>query len=331
MKSYKKLYKIAVTTGDKEGIGFEVTTKALARISQSLKKSRCLFFIFRHVSQEEKQPQLFKTIDKKWRRLTFYDLETALNFFVRTKKNSLAENLLVDLALRTSEAEWVAQAALACKEKKLDALITGPISKKVTSTLPHKPLGHTGIFRQLFPDKKLHMSFIGKDFNVVLATDHQPLAKIEAILKKEGLADVLANAQRLKKLIGSNKKIALLGFNPHSGEGGLIGDIEKTLFLKLSKNVTKNVIGPLVPDAAFLKKNWKLYSVFVCLYHDQGLIPFKMHHGQDSGVHLTLGLPFVRTSVDHGTAADLFNKNVANANSMLEAIKLAMMLTTQGV
>ena len=98
---------------------------------------------------------------------------------------------------------------------------------------------------------------------------------------------------------------------------------EKRLFKKLPKDAD----GPLVPDAAFLKKNWSKYSLFVCLYHDQGLIPFKMHHGQDSGVHLTLGLPFIRTSVDHGTAVDLFNKNLANYASMLEAIKLNIQLT----
>ena len=118
------------------------------------------------------------------------------------------------------------------------------------------------------------------------------------------------------------KKIAVLGLNPHAGEGGLIGNLEKTLFARLPKGV----VGPLVPDAAFLKKNWPLYSIFVCLYHDQGLIPFKMQHGQDSGAHLTLGLAFVRTSVDHGTAVDIFNKNVANPNSMLEAIKLNIQL-----
>ena len=88
----------------------------------------------------------------------------------------------------------------------------------------------------------------------------------------------------------------------------------------------KNIDGPISPDAAFLEKNLQRYSVFLCLYHDQGLIPFKSHHGQQSGVHITMGLPFVRTSVDHGTAADIFNKNRANPNSMCEAILLNLKL-----
>lgn len=318
MKLYKK---IAITTGDKDGIGFEVAAKALSQLQSSIKKNRALFFIFRHKTHEKTQPQFFKLIDKTWSRLTFDSLDKALAFLANTQK-SLPDNLLIDLSLVISEAEWVVQAARACGQKKLTSLVTGPLSKKISTRLPQKPLGHTGIFRQIFPAANLFMAFVGKDFNVMLATDHIPLCEAEARLKKRGLADALKAAEQLQGLLKSKKKIAVLGFNPHAGEGGLIGNLEKTLFARLPSNT----IGPLVPDAAFLKKNWKLYSVFVCLYHDQGLIPFKMQHGQDSGAHLTLGLAFVRTSVDHGTAIDLFNKNIANPNSMLEAIKLNIQL-----
>ena len=95
--------------------------------------------------------------------------------------------------------------------------------------------------------------------------------------------------------------------------------------IKLNKGKL-NIKGPLVPDAAFLKSNWGKFSVYLCPYHDQGLIPFKAIHGQDSGVHVTLGLPFVRTSVDHGTAKEIFGKNIANPNSMKEALLLAVRL-----
>ena len=83
---------------------------------------------------------------------------------------------------------------------------------------------------------------------------------------------------------------------------------------------------PMVPDVAFSKDNWQKYSFYVCPYHDQGLIPFKMINGNDTGVHITAGLPFIRTSVDHGTAKDIFNKNRANPGSMVDAIKLAINL-----
>lgn len=313
--------KVAITSGDKDGVGFEVTAKALLEIPPSIKKNKAIFFLFRHKNQDKLQRQYFKQLDKVWLRLTFNDMSSALSF-VNSSKNSMPDNVLLDLALSESAAAWVVEASLACKHKLLDSLVTGPLSKKTTSALPNKPLGHTGIFRDLFPKKKFFMAFIGKDFNVVLATDHIPLANVEKYLLKNTLKEVLSASLRLRKLLKSNKPIAVLGLNPHAGENGLIGDTENKLFLRLPKNV----VGPIVPDAAFLKKNWPKYSMFVCLYHDQGLIPFKLHHGQESGVHLTLGLPFVRTSVDHGTAYDLFNKNQADPRSMLEAIQLNLKL-----
>lgn len=319
MKPYKK---IALTTGDKNGIGFEVAAKALSQIPASIKKNKALFFLFRHKTQEKTQPRYFKLLDARWLRLSFTSLQDALSF-LNSVNNRVPDNALIDLCLDSGEADWVVESALACKHRLMDALVTGPLSKKLTAALPKKALGHTGIFRQIFPQKKLFMCFVGSDFNVILNTDHMPLAEVEKHLKKNGLRDVLRAAKDFKKIFKSDKKIALLGFNPHSGESGLIGSLEKRLFSRLPVDFD----GPLVPDAAFLKKNWNKYSAYVCLYHDQGLIPFKMHHGQDSGVHLTLGLPFVRTSVDHGTANDIFNKNIANSSSMLDAIGLALKLT----
>jgi 4-hydroxythreonine-4-phosphate dehydrogenase len=109
----------------------------------------------------------------------------------------------------------------------------------------------------------------------------------------------------------------------------LIGNTEERVHLPVleaARGRGLKVEGPLVPDAAFFKENWAKYSVFVANYHDQGLIPFKMIHGQESGIHITLGLPFVRTSVDHGTAKNIFGKNKADARSMKLAIDWALKL-----
>jgi 4-hydroxythreonine-4-phosphate dehydrogenase len=168
------------------------------------------------------------------------------------------------------------------------------------------------------------MAFIGNHFNVLLATDHVALSKVEKSLIRSDLKSALSASLALKDLLKSKKPIGLLGLNPHAGERGIIGHFE----LKYLKNLSnKNFNGPLVPDAAFLKKNWSKYCVYLCLYHDQGLIPFKMQHGQDSGVHITMGLPFVRTSVDHGTAIDIYNQDLANPQSMRDAILLNLKLT----
>lgn len=312
---------VALTTGDIDGVGLEVSLKALSQMTASIKKSGALFFIFRDHKQHLIQKKYFTLLDRTWLRLQFDSLEKAL-VFVRATKNSLPDNAIIDLSLNSSPAEWVYEATLACAKKSLDSLVTGPLSKKLTARLPKKPIGHTGIFRQIFPKNTFFMSFIGQDFNVVLATDHQPLTTVEKTLSKKLLTSVFAATKKLQRMTRSRKKIAVLGLNPHSGEGGLIGRFEKRLMSRLPAGI----VGPLSPDAAFLKKNWSRYSFFICLYHDQGLIPFKMHHGQESGVHLTLGLPFVRTSVDHGTAYELFNKDLADSRSMLEAIKLNLML-----
>ena len=183
-------------------------------------------------------------------------------------------------------------------------------------------MGHTGAFRSLIPNAQLHMAFAGTEFNVLLASDHLPIENVPGYLTKKKISAAIHAAREFKKLLGLKSKIALLGLNPHAGESGLIGNFEKKFLLDLPKDI----VGPLVPDAAFLKSNWKKYALFICLYHDQGLIPFKMIHGQDSGVHITMGLPFLRTSVDHGTAFDIYNKNKANHASMLDAIKLNLKL-----
>jgi 4-hydroxy-L-threonine phosphate dehydrogenase PdxA len=323
-KFYKNLNKIALTTGDQKGIGLEVAAKALADLKLNSKKSNSLVFLYRHLEQQSSQPQYFKLIDRHYARMTFENLTNALGFLNSLKSQSqLPKNCLIDLALTSSEAHWVFDSAVACASKKLTSMVTGPLSKAKSSELVGKPLGHTGIFRQLFPKTPMHMAFIGNSFNVLLATDHIALSEVESALKFGAFKTALSNSVHLRKLLNDRRKIGVLGLNPHSGEGGLIGKSEKVLFAKLNKRIFD---GPLVPDAAFLKELRSKYSVLVCLYHDQGLIPFKAEHGQDSGVHVTTGLSFVRTSVDHGTAFDLYNKNLANHHSMRDAILLNLKL-----
>jgi len=312
--------KIAITTGDPNGIGFEVTAKALAHLGP---QKNVVFFVFRDQQQHLVQKQYFKLLDKQFLRLTFLNLTSALHFFeILKKQKTIPKNVLFDLALDTSAAHWVLDAANACGEKKFSGLVTGPLSKTLVKKAGFSFMGHTGAFRKLYPKASMHMAFKGDKFNVLLASDHIALEKIPSFLDKKAIQTAIKAAQNFKKLIGSNKKIAILGLNPHAGESGLIGNFEK----KFLSTLPLDVVGPLVPDAAFLKANWNKYAVFICLYHDQGLIPFKVVHGQDSGVHITMGLPFVRTSVDHGTAFDIYNKNLANHASMLDAINLNLNL-----
>lgn len=308
--------RIALTTGDSNGIGLEVTLKALAKLGP---QKGIQFLIWREDSAYASKE--IKKLDKKFKRITVESLSEALK---------IHGNYLIDIASDLSPAHWVEETAKACMKNQLQGMATAPLSKVTIKKAGFKDLGHTDILKRVSGVKKVHMGFIGDKFAVVLATGHIPVMQITKHLSFSSLTDAILHADQMRKLLPpakKNKPIGVLGLNPHAGEEGLIGKEELMLFPELAGWGKENKVplkGPLVPDAAFFPQNWDKYSVYVALYHDQGLIPFKMTHGQDSGVHMTLGIPFVRTSVDHGTATDIFGKNKANPSSMSDAIRWAV-------
>lgn len=317
------MQRLIITTGDRDGIGLEVTLKALLKLKSSA------FIPIVWIPQTilgSLNRALYKEVLHLWNTFEVESLEDALSFSRTLSKRGN----LIFVRSAFNEARWIIESANACLKDSSLRLVTAPLSKTLIKKAGYPYLGHTEIFKDLTGAKKLNMGFIGKDFSVTLVTDHIPLDKVARSLTPKVLDLSFANFALMSKLLNTKKPIGVLGLNPHAGEAGLIGTDEQRIFndiKKASKKYGLNVVGPLVPDAAFLRKNWKSYAFFACLYHDQGLIPFKMHHGHDHGVHITLGLPFVRTSVDHGTAKDIFNKNKANPQSMIDAIKCALNLT----
>lgn len=318
MKSQRRY---AITTGDEDGIGLEVTYKAL--LSAKLPRGVQIF-----VFQSSRTPKFLERLQKKIEK-KFKTAHIACGVFRGTEifKSSAQ---IVFLKCSSAPTQWVLDAAGLCLSGQFAALITGPLSKVSIHEFGLKQVGHTEILKTLSNSKNLNMAFLGKHFHVVLASGHIALSDVSKKLTVDVLKVAIARANALRGVLPTRqrtKPLALVGLNPHAGELGLIGNEEQDVFRKAfrwahSRKIT--MIGPLVPDAAFLRKNWSQYSVFICPYHDQGLIPFKMIHGAESGVHITLGLPFVRTSVDHGTAKDLFGLNKANPNSMADAIKWAI-------
>ncbi|UXR65725.1 4-hydroxythreonine-4-phosphate dehydrogenase PdxA [Bdellovibrio bacteriovorus] len=309
--------RIALTTGDADGIGLEVTAKALHHLGP---QSNTQFILWRSEGAPDKYLRL---IDKKFDRIVVDSLRDALE---------ITGPYLVDIASEEAPAYWVESTAKACLKKDLQAMATAPLSKTSIKEAGYKDLGHTDILKRVSRSRHVHMGFLGNKFNVVLTTAHIPVRDISKHLGFSTLAEALLNANELRKKLPAaqmKKPIGILGLNPHAGEQGLIGQEELLFFpelLEFAKEKKIPVEGPLVPDAAFFPANWGRYSVYLCLYHDQGLIPFKMIHGQDSGVHMTLGIPFIRTSVDHGTAKDIFGQNKANPNSMIDAVRWAVKL-----
>ncbi len=308
--------KLLLTSGDPSGIGLEVTAKALEILGP---QKNIRFFLFRSSKSELKQ---LKRIDKKFKRVCFPSLELAL------KSPLVGSQYLFDIESEDSAPRWVEIAATACHNKKADGMVTAPLSKTLIQKEGYQAKGHTEILQRVTGVSIVHMVFIGQKFNVFLATGHVALAKVSAALSADVLSLAISQALKLRKILKKslqNKPVAVVGLNPHAGESGLLGHEELDLFIPLIKKF-RGAVGPISPDAAFLKQNWSKYSVFVCPYHDQGLIPFKMIHGT-RGFHLTFGLNFIRTSVDHGTAFDLFGKNKADCSSMQDAIKACIEMT----
>lgn len=319
---------VAITTGDPDGVGFEVACKALIDLGP---QKNVNFFLFRDSNQEKKQVRYFKLLDKKFARLTFPNVVDAVNFWNVLKRfNSNDSGFIFDIASKDDAATWVIMALHLCQKNILNSMVTGPLSKTLIQSSGYNFVGHTGIFRHYYPKRKFFMAFRGSKFNVVLLSDHIALKDVENFVDNPSLLTDFFNASlKFHNSLRGRKKAVLLGLNPHAGEKGIIGGFEQRLMKSkwFQKGFARKLVGPLSADGAFLKEHWARYSTYLALYHDQGLIPFKMIHGQDSGVHITLGLPFVRTSVDHGTAKALFNKDRAAHLSMRDAIEYNIQLT----
>lgn len=306
--------RLVITTGDTDGIGWEITNKALNAIGP---KAGVQFIFFKSPSGQK--PPFTKKFKHKL--VTTLQDAAAQPFDDRTA---------IEVRSSLSPAHWVEEAARLCFKGRFNGLVTAPLSKTSIIDSGLNDIGHTEILSRVTGCKHLFMGFIGQRFNVVLATGHKPLRDAIDLFSLDVLARATDAANELRSVLPKRRMalpIAIVGLNPHAGEDGLIGDDEN--FIKSwieGRQLGPSVDGPLVPDSAFLPQNWKRYSVYVCPYHDQGLIPFKMVHGFRSGVHLTLGLPFVRTSVDHGTAKELFGKNKAEFGSMKDALTTAIRL-----
>jgi 4-hydroxythreonine-4-phosphate dehydrogenase len=214
-----------------------------------------------------------------------------------------------------------------------DAIATAPISKHSLIDAGHDYPGHTELLAELSRAPECRMMLIGAKLRVVPVTGHIALAKVPRSLTRENIQITLELAERsLKQHFAIRRpRIAVAALNPHGGEQGIFGEEEIEIIAPAVKAARKNglgVFGPFPADSLFHHAARGDYDAVVCMYHDQGLIPLKLHHFY-GGVALTLGPPFIRTSVDHGTAYDIAGKGKADETSMKEAILLAARLARQ--
>ncbi|HBR17920.1 MAG: 4-hydroxythreonine-4-phosphate dehydrogenase PdxA [Deltaproteobacteria bacterium RIFCSPLOWO2_12_FULL_43_16] len=211
----------------------------------------------------------------------------------------------------------------------VDAIVTAPISKEAINRAGYKFHGHTEFLAHLTKTKDYAMMLAGSSLKVILLTIHESIKNVPGLLTTEKVFKTIKITDNtFKRYFGLKKpRIAVAALNPHAGEGGLFGGEEKRIILpaiKKARQMGINASDPLPPDTLFYRavKN-KEFDCVICMYHDQGLIPLKLLHFEN-GVNVTLGLPIIRTSVDHGTAYDIAWKGIANPASMKAAIKMAV-------
>lgn len=225
--------------------------------------------------------------------------------------------------------ESIRLGALLALDKKIDALVTAPICKKSINEAGYNFKGHTDFLADVTGTDKFVMMLIGGNLKVSLVTIHVPFRKVlEGLTIESVLSTIRITNEGLKKFGISNPRIAVCGLNPHAGEDGLLGDEEQKIIQPAVDKVIVeniNVTGVFPADTVFWDANHGKADAVVALYHDQGLIPVKLL-AFDKGVNVTLGLPIIRTSPDHGTAFDIAGKNIADCGSMSEAIATAVKL-----
>ncbi len=229
---------------------------------------------------------------------------------------------------------YICAAARLCLDGRIAAMATAPISKEAMHRAGHDYPGHTELLAELCGTSDFVMMLAGDVLRVSLVTIHEALRAVPGLISRERvLTTIRVTAAGVRRLTGIERpRLAVLALNPHCGEGGMFGNEERSIIgpaVATARAEGIDATGPLSADTLFHFAQKGAYDGVVAMYHDQGLIPLKMLHFDD-GVNITLGLPIIRTSVDHGTAYDLAGSGKASEQSMLAAIRMAADMAARG-
>lgn len=324
---------IGISLGDITGIGPEVTLKALAAEAGGDDTRWLIIGDAACLARLNARCQLPLS--------PFSDYAAEGRFFVYEPPGGpLPEGLRPGSPAAAAAAlSWLSEGAKRCLRQELAALVTAPVNKEAIIRSGTPFVGQTEFLSELAGAKRTAMMLLGQDergrwLRVVLATTHLPLKLVAACLTSEKveLAIELA-ASACRQLNLPRSRVGVCGLNPHAGEGGELGTEEQSIIgpaVAAARARGLAAFGPLAADALFHQAFRGDYEAVVAMYHDQGLAPLKMV-AFETGVNWTLGLPFVRTSPDHGTAYDLAGQDRASPASMLAALRLAKRLTLRPV
>jgi len=340
---------IGITMGDPSGIGPEITVKSLMKKeiydicrplvvgdkeimmhTLGIAKKDLKINAIKDVSEAKFEHGVIDVLD-----LNNVDVEKLEHGVVRAEYGRAA-------------GDYIAKVIQLALDKKVDATVTNPIHKEAFKFggYGEKYPGHTEMFADLTNTTNYSMMLSHGEFRVVHVSTHVSLKQACEMVKKDAVLRTIKLAHNICRSLGIEKpRIVVAGLNPHSGEGGLFGTEEKEEIepaIKMAQEMEINAEGPVPPDTAFAKANGGMYDIAVAMYHDQGHIPMKVvgfqwdeKHGKwksVKGVNSTLGLPIIRTSVDHGVAFGKAGKGTASPDSLMDAINVAIkMANSKGV
>jgi len=322
---------IGITMGDPLGIGPEVLVKALTDPDLRRDARYVIFGLHDALSvaadQAEINPYWWREPYEFGARVASGVLVADFDDMPYLRLNGEREP---EALAGTASFRFVEEAIRNLKDGLLDALVTGPICKESWRLAGYRIIGHTELLAERFATRRLTMAFVADELRVALASAHVPLFELRnhfTIGLVHQPIDLLDRA--LRDWFGlEDPHIGVLGLNPHAGEGGLLGDEEQRIIepaIAMACNAGIRASGPLPPDTAFTPHVAQDFDGLVAMYHDQGLIPVKMR-AFHRAAQVTLGLPVIRTSPDHGTAFDIAGRGRASPDSMRAAIRLAIQL-----
>jgi 4-hydroxythreonine-4-phosphate dehydrogenase len=320
---------LGITLGDITGIGPEVTLKAL--MAGAAHDDGTRYVLIGDAACLERfnvaiglplSPFTDHTAEGRW-------------FVADTRANPLPAGLEPGApAAARAAVEWLREGTARCLRGELAALVTAPVSKSAIIHSGQPFVGQTEFLAELAGEPRPVMMLLGADdrgrwLRVALATTHVPIRRLAESLTREQVRIAITRASQACRDLGLPRaRVGVCGLNPHAGEAGELGTEEITTIgpaVQDARSDGADVVGPLAADALFHHALHGQYDAVVAMFHDQGLAPLKLV-AFDSGVNWTLGLPFIRTSPDHGTAYDLAGKNEADPSSMIAAIRLAKQL-----
>lgn len=303
--------RIILTTGDPNGIGPEIILKIF---SEHRNDSDCLLY----VSGSKKIFDFYSNF------LNLPQLPAERIIDIPLGKKIIISPGRIEKQAGKFAGESIRTAAMLCVEKKFDGMVTLPVSKESLNLGGFNYPGHTEMLASLTHSANVVMIMHSADINVALVTGHVAVSKISGLISKKNIIrKVIAVNNSLVKDFGiRNPKLALLSLNPHAGDGGLLGNEENKIITPVIEEMNSagfNLRGPFASDGYFANGSYKRFHATIAMYHDQGLIPFKMI-SFGKGVNFSAGLKILRSSPDHGTAFDIAGTGKANPESTLRAI-----------